>query len=163
MIKALSIFAVAIVVGFSIYFSATAANSPDQVNSVSGYHQAKGGPHLLTRFVRANMAAQTIAEISKRPVDDIRKQLEEQRLPAVLAANNVDRTAFAEGMRTRFQSLLGQLSNNGYLTADQKNLIISRMDQFAERRALLKGLVDKALADGTITQEQAQTLLKRPH
>ena len=118
---------------------------------------------MLTQFVRRNMVAQTVASITGVPVEQIRQQLETQRLPDVLAANNVDRKAFADGMKTRFQGLLGQLSNGGYLTDAEKNQIISRMDKFAERRTLLKSLVDKGLADGTLTQEQAQILIGGPH
>lgn len=160
--KTLSIITVAVVLGLSVYLVSSAANFPDQGRPGSGIHQTKGGPHLLIRFVRTNMAAQTIAEINKQPVDTLRKKIEEQGLPAVLAEYQVDRKAFAEGMRAKFQDLLGQLSNGGYLTADQRNQILTQIDQYAERRTLMKGLIDKALTDGTITPDQAQMLMKRP-
>ena len=161
--KGLTIVALVLVAAVSVYLGANAANPPDQTGTATGYHKAKGGAPMLNQFVRRNMVAQTISGITGLPVDEIRQQLESQRLPDVLAAHNVDRKAFADGMKTRFQTLLGQLSNNGYLTDAQKSQIISRMDKFAERRALLKSLVDKGLADGTLTQEQAQTLIGKPH
>jgi hypothetical protein len=159
--KGLLIVGVALVFGLTIYLSATAANSPEQSNAGPGYHQARGGSPLI-HFVRTNMAAQTIAGITGQRVEDIRAELEGQRLPAVLAAHNVDRKAFADGMRARFQNLLGQLSNDGYLTADQKNQILAQVEQRVQRRTLMKGLIDKAITDGTITQGQAETLMKRP-
>jgi hypothetical protein len=160
--KTLSIITVALVLGLSAYLVSSAANFPEPGSPGSGIHQTKGGPHLLIRFVRANMAAQTIAAISNQPVDTVRGKIEEQGLPAALAEFHVDRKAFAEGMRTKFQDLLGQLSDSGYLTAGQKEQILTQIGQYAERRTLMKGLIDKALTDGTITPDQAQTLMKGP-
>jgi hypothetical protein len=151
-----------VLVGLCFYLVASVANSQVQADQGPGRERVKSGPSLLMRYVRGNMVAQTIAGITKDPVDTIRKKLEEQHLPAVLAEYNVDRKAFAEGMHTRFQALLGQLSNDGYLTIDQKNLVLTQMDQNAQRRTLMKGLIDKAVKDGTITPDQAQMLLKRP-
>jgi len=154
----LLITAVALVFGLTLYLSAVAANSPDQG---PGTRQGRAGAHPLLRLVRENMAAQTIAGLTNQPVDTIRKQLEEQHLPGVLSQYQIDRKAFADGMRTRFQSLLGQLSNDGYLTADQKNQILAQAEQRFQRRALMKGLIDKGVSDGTITPDQADTLKKR--
>lgn len=156
--KRLLIVGIATVFGLAVYLSATAASSPEQG---AGYHQGRGGFPLL-HFVRTNMAAQTIAELSHQPVEGIRAELQGQRVPAVLAAHNVDRKAFAEGMRSRFQNLLGQLSNDGYLTADQKNQILAQVEQRVQRRTLMKGLIDKGVSDGTLTPDQAETLMKRP-
>ncbi|MBI5578374.1 MAG: hypothetical protein HY895_04405 [Deltaproteobacteria bacterium] len=161
--SALLVIGVVVVLGLSIYLVASAANFPDQDSPSSGNHQTKSGPHLLMRYVRANMAARTIAEISKQPVDTIRKKLEEQRLPAVLTEYHVDRKAFAQGMRTKFQDLLGQLKDDGYLTIDQRDHILMQVDRYRQRRTLMKGLIDKGLTDGTITPDQAEMLLKRPH
>ena len=163
--KTLLIIAVSVVVvGVAFYVAATAANLQDQANPASGNQRnpAKSGPWQLMRYVRENMAAQTVSEITKQPVDAIRKKLEEQRLPAVLAEYQVDRKAFADGMHAKVQELLGKLVEASYLTADQRDLIVTQMDQFAQRRALMKSLIDKAVTDGTITPDQAQMLLKRP-
>ncbi|MGE5258511.1 MAG: DUF2680 domain-containing protein [Hyphomicrobiales bacterium] len=153
-----------VLAGLVLYVSADTAAPQDQ--SIPGYgiqrSQGKGGPWLLMRYVRENMAAQTVAEIAKQPVEVIRKKLEEQRLPAVLAEFQVDRKAFSDGMHAKVQDLLGRLVEGSYLTVDQKTQILAQMDQFAQRRELMKSLIDKAVTDGTITPEQAQMLLKRP-
>lgn len=163
--KTLSIIAASVVLaGLALYVAAAAADLQDQPNPGYGNQrsQGKGGPWLLMRYVRENMAAQTVAEITKQPVEVIRKKLEEQRLPAVLAEYQVDRKAFSDGMQAKVQDLLGKLVEGSYLTADQKTQILAQMDQYAQRRVLLKSLIDKAAADGTITPDQAQMLLKRP-
>ena len=85
-----------------------------------------------------------------------------ERLPAVLAEYQVDRKAFSDAMHAKVQDLLGKLVDSNYLTVDQRNQLLARMDQYAQRRALMKSLIDKAITDGTITPEQAQMLLKRP-
>lgn len=159
---ALSVIALAVLLGLSVYLVTFAADFPDHVSPGYGIHQAKSGPHLLMRYVRANMAAQTIAEITQQPVDAIRKKLGEQRLPGLLAEYHVDRKAFAQGMRIKFQGLLGQLQDDGYLTIDQRDQILTQVDQHRQRRTLMKSLIDKSLTDGTITPDQAAMLLKKP-
>jgi len=145
--------------GLTIYLSAVAASPPDQE---PGYRQGRAAAPPLLRFVRQNMAAQTIAGLTGVPVDEIRKELQEQRLPAVLSQHQIDRKAFADGMRTRFDNLLGQLNNAGYLTAEQKDQVVADAQQRFQRRALMKSLIDKGVSDGTITPEQGDSLLKRP-
>ncbi len=156
--KGILMVAVALVFGLTLYLSAVAANAPE---GAPGQRQGRGGLQLI-HFVRTNMAAQTIAGLTNLPVDELRGELESQSLPAVLAAHHVDRKAFAEGLRTRFQNLLGQLGNSGYLTADQKSRILAQVEQRVQRRSIMKGLIDKGVSDGTITPEQAQTLFNRP-
>ena len=163
--KSLSIVSIfVVIVGLAFYVGATAADSQDQ--AVPGFRQprmlAENGPGQLARYVRENMAAEVIAEISKQPVDTIRTELQEKRLRAVLQEHQIDRKAFGDAMHAKFQGLLGKLVESNYLTVDQRNQIVARMDQFAQRRELMKSVIDKALTDGTITPDQAQTLLKRP-
>ena len=123
---------------------------------------AKDGPGLLMRYVRGNMAAQAVSEITKAPVDTIRTKMKEERLPAVLAEYQVDRKTFVEAMHAKVLDLVGKLVESNYLTADQRDQVLARMDQYAQRRVLMKSLIDKAVTDGTITPDQAQMLLKRP-
>jgi hypothetical protein len=60
-------------------------------------------------------------------------------------------------------ALVKPLVDNGYISTEQSNKIQKRMDEFAQRHQLMTLLVQKGLADGTITLEQAQVLLpKRP-
>lgn len=163
--KTLSIIAISVVlVGLAFYVAATAANPQDQANPGSGHQRmlAKSGPGLVMRYVRENMAAQALSEITKQPVDTIRAKLQKERLPAVLAEYQVDRKAFSDAMHVKVQDLWGKLVESNYLTVDQRNQLIARMDEYAQRRALMKSLIDKAINDGTITPEQAQMLLKRP-
>lgn len=163
--KILSIIVISVVlVGLAFYVAATAANPQDQANPGSGHQrmQAKSGPGLLMRYVRWNMAAQTVSEITQVPVDTIRTKLKEERLPAVLAEYHVDRKTFSDAMHAKVQALMGSLVASNYLTDAQQQEILARMDQYAQRRTLMKSVIDKAVTDGTITPDQAQMLLKRP-
>jgi hypothetical protein len=161
--KTLSIIVISVVlVGLAFYVAA--ANPQDQANPGSGHQrmQAKSGPGLLMRYVRWNMAAQTVSEITQVPVDTIRTKLKEERLPAVLAEYKVDRKTFSDAMHAKVQALMGSLVASNYLTDAQQQEILARMDQYAQRRTLMKSVIDKAVTDGTITPDQAQMLLKRP-
>jgi hypothetical protein len=163
--KTLSIIVISVVlVGLAFYVAATAANPQDQANPGYGHPRmlAKSGPGLLMRYVLGNMAAQAVSEITQQPVDTIRTKMKEERLPAVLAEYQVDRKVFFEVMRAKVQGLLGKLVESNYLTVDQRDQVLARMDQYAQRRALMKSLIDRAITDGTITPDQAQMLLKRP-
>ncbi|MFZ1986670.1 MAG: hypothetical protein WAU91_19830 [Desulfatitalea sp.] len=95
-------------------------------------------------------------------MSEIHQKLQEERLPSVLKEYKVDWKVFSNAMHAKVQDLMGMLVNKNYLTADQRDHILARMDQHAQRRALMKSLIDKAAADGTITPDQAQMLLKRP-
>ena len=161
--KSLTMFAtLVVIVGLCFYLVAFGANAQVQANQDFGSEQNKSGPHPLMRYVRGNMAAQAVSEITKEPVDAIRTKMKDGRLPAVLAEYQIDRRAFSEAMRARVQALLGTLVESNYLTADQRDQVLARMDQYAQRRVLMKSLIDKAVTDGTITPDQAQMLLKRP-
>jgi hypothetical protein len=163
--KSLSIVSIfAVIVSLAFFFGATASNSQDQAPPGSGRPRmlAKSGPGQLARYVRENMAAEAIAGIAKQPVDTIRKELQEKRLPAVLQEYQIDRKAFADAMQAKFQDLLGKLVESNYLTVDQRSRILARMDQHAQRRQLMQSVIDKAVTDGTISPDQAQMLLRRP-
>jgi hypothetical protein len=163
--KTLAIVSISLaLVGVALYIAASAAALQDQAAPVSVNQRtpAKTRPGLLERYVRENMAAQAVSEISGQPVDVIRKKLQEERLPAVLTELGVDRTVFSDIMRAKVQDLLGKLVESNYLTADQKTQLLARLDRYAERRALMKRVVDKAVTDGTITPDQAQLLLRGP-
>ena len=104
----------------------------------------------------------TVSEITQVPVDTIRAKLKEERLPAVLTEYQVDLKTFSDAMHAKVQALMGSLVASNYLTDAQQQEILARMDQYAQRRTLIKSVVDKAVSDITITPDQAQMLLKRP-
>jgi hypothetical protein len=127
-----------------------------------GHH--KGGGHMdVSWMVRHNMMVQALSEMSGQTVDTINQQLKEQHLPALLTTYKIDPKAFQEVMHTRMTALMKLLTDNGYLTAEQSSKIQTKMGEFAQRRQLMSLLVEKGLADGTVTQEQAQNLLSPHH
>ena len=124
-----------------------------------GGHHRGGGPMFLGRLVQHNMMVQVLSELSKQPEDTIRQQLKEQHLRGVLSTYNVDRKVFHAAMKTKITALVKLLMDNGYLTAEQNAKIQNKMAKFAQRRQIITTLVEKGLADGTITQEQARLLV----
>jgi hypothetical protein len=109
------------------------------------------------------MMVQVLSDLSKQPADAIEQQLKDQHLPAVLSTYNIDPKAFHDAMRTKITGLINLLAQNGYITTEQSNKIQEKMGKFAQRYQLMTLLVQKGLADGTITQEQAQILLPKHH
>ena len=122
-----------------------------------------GGPMLLSHLVRHNMIVQVVSQLSGQSADAIKKQLKDQHLPAVLSAYKIDPKTFHEAMRTKVTALIKLLTDSGYLTAEQSAKVLDEMEKFAQRHQLMTLLVEKGLADGTITQEQAQILLPKHH
>jgi len=128
----------------------------------AGHHRG-GGPMGVSWMVRHNMMVQVLSELSGQTVDTIKQQLKEQGPRDVLTAYKIDPKAFGEAMRTKATALMKLLTDNGYLTAEQSSKVQEKMSEFAQRRQLMSLLVEKGLADGTITQEQAQMLHRKPH
>ena len=124
-----------------------------------GGHHRGGGPMFLGRLVQHNMMVQVLSQLSNQPEDTIRQQLKDQHLRGVLSTYNIDPKAFHSAMKTKFTALMKLLTDNGYLTAEQNAKIQDKMAKFAQRRQVMTTLVEKGLAEGTITQEQAQLLL----
>jgi polyhydroxyalkanoate synthesis regulator phasin len=144
---------------------AIAAGPDDQQAMGFGpkFHRGRdGGPDLLAGYVRENLMAQALAEISKQPVATIQKQLEESRLPALLDQYKITPEAFQTAMRPKVTALVNQLVETGYLSKAQASDVLERLDKFAERQTVMKKLIEKGVKDGTITQEQASLLLPGP-
>jgi len=114
-------------------------------------------------LVKHNMTVQVLSELSGQTADAINQQLKDQHLRGVLTTYKIDPKAFHDAMHTKMAALIKLLADNGYLTAEQSNNIRETMGKFAQRHQLMSFLVDKGLADGTITQDQAQILFPKHH
>jgi hypothetical protein len=97
-----------------------------------------------------------------QPVETIASKLRDERLPDLLSEYRIDREAFRTTMHTKMKDLVSQLAKIGYLTPQQEKKIVDQMEFRSQRRALMTRLVEKGIADGTITDEQAQLLMRKP-
>jgi len=164
--KKTSTISVIILLVFVLALSGTVfAAGPPETSSRFQSHQGRhgdGGAKLLNRYLRENLAVQTISEMTGQPVDTIALKLRDGRLHDLLSEYQIDREAFRTTMHTKMKDLVNQLAKTGYLTPQQEKEIVDRMEFRSQRRALMTRLVEKGIADGTLTEEQAQELMRKP-
>ncbi|MEJ2472406.1 MAG: hypothetical protein P8Y74_00780 [Desulfobacterales bacterium] len=161
-----STISVIILLVFALALSGTvfASGPPEQPSRFHRHHgrHGDGGAKLLNRYLRENLTVQTLSEMTRQPVDTIASRLRDERLPDLLSEYQIDRGAFRTTMHTKMKDLVNQLAKIGYLTPQQEKKIVDQMEFRSQRRALMTRLVEKGIADGTITDEQAQLLMRKP-
>ena len=122
----------------------------------------KDGLGPMTNYVKQTMAVSVLAELSGQPAETVRQQLEDHQLRGFMAENNIDRQAFHTAMQAKMNALVQYLAAGGYITQDQAKEYTDRVERKSqlrsERRDLMNQLIEKGVADGTITPEQAQML-----
>jgi polyhydroxyalkanoate synthesis regulator phasin len=144
--------------------AAMAADPQDHQFPKGALHRPHGnmGIILLSRYMQKNLVTQVLSDLTEKPVGTLDQQLREQRLPAVLDEYRIDRESFRAAMRAKMHQLVRQLAANGFLTAEQEKDFVEKMENQAQRHALMRRLVEKGVEDETITREQAQMLLRKP-
>jgi len=161
-----STISVIILLVFALALSGTvfASGPPEQPSRFHRHHgrHGDGGAKLLNRYLRENLTVQTLSEMTGQPVDTIASKLRAERLPGLLSEYQIDRQTFRTAMQTKMKDLVNQLAKIGYLTPQQEKKIVDQMEFRSQRRALMTRLVEKGIADGTITDEQAQLLMRKP-
>ena len=122
----------------------------------------KDGLGPMTNYVKQTMAVSVLAELSGQPAETVRQKLEDHQLRGFMAENNIDRQAFHTAMQAKMNALVQYLAAGGYITQDQAKEYTDRVERKSqlrsERRDLMNQLIEKGVADGTITPEQAQML-----
>ena len=122
----------------------------------------KDGLGPMSHYVRQTMAVSVLAELSGQPAETVRQKFEDHQLREFMTENNIDRQAFRTAMQAKMNNLVQYLAAGGYVTADQAKEYTDRIERKSqlrsERRELMNQLIEKGLADGTITPEQAQLL-----
>jgi len=122
----------------------------------------KDGLGPMSHYVKQTMAVSVLAELSGQPAETVRQKFEDHQLREFMTENNIDRQAFRTAMKAKMNNLVQYLAAGGYITADQAKDYSDRMERKSqlrsERRELMNQLIEKGLADGTITPEQAQLL-----
>jgi polyhydroxyalkanoate synthesis regulator phasin len=126
-----------------------------------GLH-GKDGFGSMGRYVQQTMAVSVLAELSGQPAETVQQKMEEHQLREFMTEYSIDRQAFRTAMQAKMTSLVQYLAAGGYITADQAKKYSERIERRSqlrsERRELMNQLIEKGLADGTITPEQAQML-----
>lgn len=154
------ILSVALVFTATIFAVAFAEDEPGYGRKGFGKHRAhrESALSLLTRYQVKNLAAQTLSEMSGQPVEVIKQKFSNERPRDVMQELNIDREAFQSSMHEKIRTLVNQAKENGSITPEQEREILAKIEVRVQRRTLMKKLVDKGIADGSITEEQAQIL-----
>lgn len=164
--KNLAIIAISVLLA-GVMLSVVAAAADSQGPAYQGFahrrHHEEGSVLLLSRYVRENLVAKALAEITAQPVETINQQLKEQHLRGVMQAYKIDRAAFHSAMQTQTDTLIKQLADSGYITPEQQKAIAEKTELRAQRSAIMTRLVAKGLEEGTITEAEAQMLMHKPH
>lgn len=130
-----------------------------------GFKRGQGNQALviLTRYQQQNIRSQVLSELSGQSVEAINQKLKSQRMHSVFEELGVDRGAFRSAMQAKINNLIKQAAASGTITAEQEKDIFEKMENRAKRRELMSRVIEKGIEDGTLTPEQAQTLMRKPH
>ena len=124
-------------------------------------HHKGGGLMLLAKYQKKNLKAQVLSKMTGQSLEAIQAKFKDQRMYTVMQELNIDRQAFRAGMQDKIREQIKQAVANGTITPEQEKEILAKMENRSKKRELMSRLVEKGDADGTITQEEAQTLMRK--
>ena len=122
-----------------------------------------GGLMQLAKYQQRNMMIQVLSEMTGQSTEAISTKLKKQRMRTVMQELNIDRQAFRTAMHAKFSARVKQAVTDGSITPEQEKEILTKMENRSKRRELMSQLIEKGIEDGTITQEDAQMLLRKRH
>ena len=120
-----------------------------------------GGLMLLAIYEQKNLAVQVLSDLTKQSTEAVSAKLKEQGMRAVMQDLNVDRQVFRNAMKAKVNERIRQAAVNKSITPGQEKEILTKMENRSKRRELMSQLIEKGIKDGTITQEDAQMLLRK--
>jgi len=120
-----------------------------------------GGLMLLAIYEQKNLAVQVLSDLTKQSTEAVSAKLKEQGMRAVMQDLNVDRQVFRNAMKAKVNERIRQAAVNKSITPEQEKEILTKMENRSKRRELMSQLIEKGIKDGTITQEDAQMLLRK--
>jgi len=163
-LQAIIIVSVVLVSGAALFAVAFADSAPERSGHGFGKHRGHRGMALalLTRYQVKNIAVQTLSELSGQRVEEITQKFENRRPRTVMQELNIDRETFQTAMQEKIRDLVKLSVANDSITSEQEREILGKMEEKTKRRVLMKQLIDKGVADGTITEEQAILLQHKP-
>jgi polyhydroxyalkanoate synthesis regulator phasin len=125
-------------------------------------HYKGGGLQLLAKYQQKNLMVQVLSEMTGQSVEAIQAKFKDQRMRTVMQELNVDRQAFRTAMQAKVREQVKQAVANGTITPEQEKDILTKMENRSKRRELMGQLIEKGIEDGTLTQEEAQMLMRKP-
>jgi hypothetical protein len=120
-----------------------------------------GGLMLLAKYQQRNLMVQVLSDLTKQSTEAISAKLKEQGMRAVMQDLNVDRQVFRNAMKAKVNERIRQAAVNKSITPEQEKEILTKMENRSKQRELMSQLIEKGIKDGTITQEDAQMLLRK--
>ena len=117
---------------------------------------------LLAKYQQINLMVQTLSEMTGQSAEALQAKLKDQRMRTLMIELNIDRQAFRSALQAKVNERIKQAVVNGTITPEQEKEILTRMENRTKRRELMSQLIEKGIEDGTITQEQAQMLMRKP-
>lgn len=123
-------------------------------------HQGDG-LMLLVKYQQKNLMVQVLSEMTGKSTEAISTKLKEQHMRAVMQELGIDREAFRTAMRIKAIELIQKSAENGTITPEQAKDILAKMENRSKRRELMSKLIEKGIADGTLTQQEAQMLFHK--
>lgn len=125
-------------------------------------HHKGSGLMLLAKYQQKNLVVQVLSEMTGQSAEAIQAKFKGQRRYAVMQELNVDRQAFRDAMQVKVREQVKQAVVNGTISQEQEKEIVEKMENRSKKRELLSRLIEKGIADGTITPEEAQILIRKP-
>jgi polyhydroxyalkanoate synthesis regulator phasin len=120
-----------------------------------------GGLMLLAKYQQRNLMVQVLSEKTGQSAETINTKLKEQGMRAVIQELSIDRQALRTALHAKVSERVKQAVANGSITPEQQKDILEKMENGSKRRELMSQLIEKGIEDGTITQEDAQMLLRK--
>ena len=153
-----------LVVGIIVAGIAFAENQGTDDRRKFGFkHRHKGGGlMLLAKYQQKNLMIQVLSEMTEQSADAIDAKIKDQGMRGVMQELNIDRQAFHNAMQTKVKERIKEAVATGTITAEQEKAILDKMENRAQRREIISRLIEKGLEDGTITQRQAEMLVRKP-
>jgi hypothetical protein len=124
-------------------------------------HHKGGGLQLLVRYQQKNLKVQVLSEMTGQSVEAIQLKLKDRRMRSVMQELNIDRQAFRDAMQAKERARIKQAVTDKSITPEQEKEILAKIENRTKRRELMSKLIEKGIEDGTITQEEAQMLMRK--
>jgi hypothetical protein len=159
---------VASIIFFGLAFAESQRKGDRQGFGFKQRHKS-GGLMLLAKYQQKNLKVEALSEMTGQPVDTINAMIKEQRMRALIQELNIDRQAFRDLMQSKVSERVKQAAANRSITPEQEKEILAKMELRSKRRELkikrrelMSKLVENGIKDGTITQDEALMLKRKP-
>ena len=124
-------------------------------------HHKGDGLLLLAGYQQKNLWAQVISEMTGQSVETIQLKFKDQHMRSMMQELNIDRKAFRDAMQVKERERIKQAVTDRSITSEQEKEILAKIENYTKRRELMSMLIKKGIEDGTITQEEAQMLMRK--